>query len=268
MTDSIIGLIAATSGSPRMAFLAPMAWFHLPLATKEATVFRVVSTYLLEQYLISDEGGTPDWALTALMQHYRALHEANVAMAQRLRDAGTEYAAVNAVVLTDGIWTAWPSRGGVRIARWLRSGSRYARHARTGVDLRSIKAEMGMGILRAKSPAMIDKEIAAYLLGYNLVCALMSRAAAGAHVLARALSFKGTLQLLLAFEQQLRFGAGAGARTMTAHLLGAISRLQLPIRPDQVEPHAIKRQPKNYPLLTVPRGIARATILSSRSTLA
>lgn len=96
----------------------------------------------------------------------------------------------------------------------------------------------------------------------------MSRAAAGAHVLARALSFKGTLQLFLAFEQQLRFGAGAGARTMTAHLLGAISMLRLPKRPGRVEPHAIKRRPKNHPLLTVPRDIARAMILNSRSTTA
>ena len=61
----------------------------------------------------------------------------------------------------------------------------YRRRWQVEVDLRSIKAEMGMDILRAKSPAMIDKEIAACLLGYNLVCALMSRAAAVAHVLIR-----------------------------------------------------------------------------------
>ena len=108
MTSSIIGLVAATSGCPRTAFLAPMAWFHLPLATEEETVFRVVSTYLLEQYLVGKDGGTPDWTLTALTQRYRALHEVNVAMAQRLRDAGTEDAAVNAVVLLDLLAKAIP----------------------------------------------------------------------------------------------------------------------------------------------------------------
>jgi hypothetical protein len=140
----------------------------------------------------------------------------------------------------------------------------YSRRWQVEVDLRSIKAQMGMDILRAKSPVMIDKEIAVYLLAYNLVCALITRAAAGARVLARSLSFKGTLQLLLAFEQHLRFGAGAGARTMTAHLLGAISLLKLPIRPGRVEPHAIKRRPKNHQLLTVPRNIARAAIRRAR----
>ena len=144
----------------------------------------------------------------------------------------------------------------------------YNRRWQVEVDLRSIKAQMGMDILRAKSPTMIDKEIAAYLLAYNLVCSLMTRAAAGAHVLARSLSFKGALQLLLAFEQHLRFGAGIGARTMTAHLLGAISMLKLPIRPGRIEPHAIKRRPKSHQLLTVPRNIARAAILHSRSVAA
>lgn len=117
---------------------------------------------------------------------------------------------------------------------------------------------------KAISYQLIDKEIAVYLLAYNLVCALMTRAAAGARVLARSLSFNGTLQLLLAFEQHLRFGAGAAARTMTAHLLGAISLLKLPIRPGRVEPHAIKRRPKNHQLLTVPRQLARAAILRSQ----
>ena len=59
----------------------------------------------------------------------------------------------------------------------------YSRRWQVEVDLRSIKAEIGMDILRAKSAAMVNKEIAAHLLAYNLVCALMTRAAAGAHVL-------------------------------------------------------------------------------------
>ena len=141
----------------------------------------------------------------------------------------------------------------------------YGRRWQVEVDLRSIKAEMGMDILRTQTAPMIDKEIAVYLLAYNLVCALMVRAAAGSGGEARALSFKGTIQIYLAFEQQLRFAAGASARTMMAHLLGGISMLRLPIRPGRVEPHAIKRRPKSHQLLTVPRRVARVAILSSRA---
>ena len=91
----------------------------------------------------------------------------------------------------------------------------------------------------------------------------MVRAAIGAGVGARALSFKGTIQLYLAFEQQLRLAGGASAKTMTAHLLGGISLLRLPIRPGRVEPHAIKRRPKSHDLLTVPRNVARQNIRQS-----
>ena len=136
------------------------------------------------------------------------------------------------------------------------------------VDLRSIKAVMGMDLLRAKSPAMIDKEIAVHLLAYNLVRGAMARAAAGADVIARALSFKGALQLLLAFQQQLRWAAGKSAHIMCAHLLGAIGMMSLPIRPGRIEPHAIKRRPKNHALLTVPRHVARAAIIRARRAYA
>lgn len=139
----------------------------------------------------------------------------------------------------------------------------YGRRWQIEVDLRSIKAEMGMDILRTQSAPMIDKEIAVYLLAYNLVCALMVRAAAGSGVEPRSLSFKGAVQLYWAFEQQLRFAGGACARIMTAHLLGGIGLLRLPIRPGRVEPHAIKRRPKTHPLLTVPRHVARQNILKS-----
>ena len=108
----------------------------------------------------------------------------------------------------------------------------YSRRWQVEVDLRSIKAQMGMDIVRAKSPEMVDKEIAVYLLAYNLVCALMARAAAATEVLARALSFKATLQLLLAFQHNLRLSAARSARTMTAHLLGAISMLICRFDPD------------------------------------
>ena len=140
----------------------------------------------------------------------------------------------------------------------------YGRRWQVEVDLRSIKAEMGMDILRTQSAPMVDKEIAVYLLAYNLVCALMVRAAVGSGVAARALSFKGTIQLFLAFEQQLRFAGRGSIGTMTAHLLGGISLLRLPVRPGRVEPHAIKRRPKPHMLLTVPRDVARSAILMSR----
>lgn len=132
------------------------------------------------------------------------------------------------------------------------------------VDLRSIKAEMGMDILRCKSPQMIRKEVGAHLLAYNLVRAVMAQAANLADVLARALSFKGAIQVLNAYHQQLRHSAGARISIMAAHVLGAVSMLRLPSRPDRVEPRAIKRRPKPHRLLLIPRPLARLQILAQR----
>ena len=44
----------------------------------------------------------------------------------------------------------------------------------------------------------------------------------------------------------------------------AIATLKLPHRPDRIEPRAKKRQPKNFPILTAPRQVARDIILAQR----
>ncbi|MGE0468533.1 MAG: IS4 family transposase [Nitrospira sp.] len=144
----------------------------------------------------------------------------------------------------------------------------YRQRWQVEVDLRSIKAVMGMDILRSQSPAMIHKELAVYLLAYNLVRGLMARAAAGVQLVARALSFKGTVQLLVAFHQQLRWAVARSARILCAQILGAISAMRLPMRPGRIEPHAIKRRPKPHALLTVPRHVARAAIIRARAQYA
>jgi len=96
----------------------------------------------------------------------------------------------------------------------------------------------------------------------------MTRAGAQARIPARALSSKASLQLLNAFEQNLRLGSYRGAKVMTTCLLGAISTLVLPVRPGRVEPQAVKRRPKRHPLLKVPRHIARAALLRNRDAAA
>ncbi len=135
------------------------------------------------------------------------------------------------------------------------------------VDLRSIKAVMGMDILRCKTPDMIKKEVAVYLLAYSLARAVMAQAASLADVLARTLSFKGSVQILDAYHQQLRHSGATRTCVMIAHVLGAIASLRLPVRPGRIEPRAIKRRPKPHRLLTVPRQLARLTLIAQRKRL-
>ena len=99
--SSLMGLIMATSGCPHMEFLKPMARFHLPLATEEETIFRVVSTYLLAQYFRHQHALSTDLELVNLKKIYAQIRIVNVAMASRLRTVSVEDSAVNAVILLD-----------------------------------------------------------------------------------------------------------------------------------------------------------------------
>ena len=133
------------------------------------------------------------------------------------------------------------------------------------VDFRTIKATLEMDVLRCKSQPMIEKEIAVYFLAYNLVRWAMAKAALLADVLPRVLSFTGAKRLLSTFGDQLRRTSGVGMRNLIATVLRSIATLRLPQRPDRIEPRAKKRRPKNLPLLTVPRQVARDLILTLRN---
>jgi hypothetical protein len=113
---------------------------------------------------------------------------------------------------------------------------------------------MQMDVLRCQSPAMALKEIAAHLLAYNLVRAVMAQAACLACVLPRQLSFKAALQQLRAYEQNLRHRRCADVRATHEAILLAIGRKQLPHRPGRVEPRVIKRRPSNHPIMTKTKG--------------
>jgi hypothetical protein len=128
------------------------------------------------------------------------------------------------------------------------------------LDLRSIKQVMQMDVLRCKSPAMVRKEIWMHLLAYNLIRTLMARAALAAGLCPRDISFKGTLQILLAF-------AAAGwscpdrRNELYAGVLRAVASHRVNDRPDRIEPRAVKRRPKKGRWLNEPRSIARARLL-------
>jgi len=132
------------------------------------------------------------------------------------------------------------------------------------VDFRTIKITLQMDVLRCKSQAMVQKEIAVCLLAYNLVRWAMAKASAITDVLPRALSFSGAKRLLAAFSDQLRRTPDDQTGAVIATVLASIASLKMPYRPDRIEPRAKKRRPKNLPLLTVPRDIACEFIRAQR----
>jgi hypothetical protein len=125
------------------------------------------------------------------------------------------------------------------------------------LDLRNIKTTLGMETLRCKSPAMCEKELWVYMLAYNLIRLLMAQAAVDAQALPRQLSFKHTLQVWVAWSQRQFLIDGKEDSTA---LFVLIAQVRVGNRPGRIEPRAIKRRPKAFPRLQIPRRKARARI--------
>ena len=64
------------------------------------------------------------------------------------------------------------------------------------LDIRAIKCSLGMDIVRAKTPAMVQTEIWSCLLAYNLIRMKMLQSCAANGRMPRTLSFTTTMQLL------------------------------------------------------------------------
>ena len=98
---SIYGLIMSTSDCPNMDFLKPMARFHMPFASMEETVFRAVSSYLLEQYFSHKRGGSIDIQLKGLLNRYKEVEKVNIGFSNRLRAVTIGDADRNALSILD-----------------------------------------------------------------------------------------------------------------------------------------------------------------------
>lgn len=118
------------------------------------------------------------------------------------------------------------------------------------LSLRAIKETMNMNILRGKTPAMIRKELWVHLLAYNLIRKWMAQAAWGAGKAVSTLSFKLTLQLLRPFDS---FALLIDPQQRT-QLTQVIASKTVANRSGRSEPRRVKRRPKPFPLLQMPRG--------------
>lgn len=134
-------------------------------------------------------------------------------------------------------------------------GELYQRRWQIELDIRQIKDVMGMNVLSCKTPDMAEKEVWVYLLGYNLIRLLMAQAASLAKARPRELSFKHCLQLWLSWIHR------QGSIDIYPALFALMAEQRVGRRPGRIEPRALKRRPKPFPLLRKPRPIARQHVL-------
>jgi len=120
------------------------------------------------------------------------------------------------------------------------------------LDLRSIKSTMQMDDLRCKTPELVRKEIWTHVLAYNLIRTIMAQAAIKHDREPRAISFKGTIQTLEAFQPVLAMRARCDSivrQKLYQQLLDCIVAHRVANRPNRFEPRKRKRRFKLYNFL-------------------
>jgi hypothetical protein len=130
------------------------------------------------------------------------------------------------------------------------------------LDIRAIKQALQMEQLRCRTPFMVEKEIWAHFLAYNLVRKVSAQAAwtQGRHP--REVSFTATKQAVAAWWSQATGTTAAERLRQSQELLQRLGTKPVGNRPDRYEPRAVKRRPKEYDRLMKPRAQARAELLT------
>jgi hypothetical protein len=144
-------------------------------------------------------------------------------------------------------------------------GQLYRARWQAELDLRSLKEALHMDVLRCQTPQLVEKELWAHLLVYNLIRTVMAQAAQAHDVLPTELSFTGALQTLKAFAPHLLQARGAKVQALCRELLQAVASHRVGDRPDRYEPRALKRRPKPHRLLNEPRAKARRRLAKESS---
>lgn len=134
-------------------------------------------------------------------------------------------------------------------------GDLYKKRWNIEVDFRNIKTTLKMCVLSCKTPEMCKKEMLVTMLAYNVVRIFMAQSANEFQLQPRSISFKHSVQVLLNYLFK--------GREPDEAMIALMAKRKVGNRPGRVEPRAIKRRPKPYPLLMKLRTECRADILKN-----
>jgi IS4 transposase len=143
----------------------------------------------------------------------------------------------------------------------------YGWRWRAEIDYRHIKTTLEMDEFNVKSPEMFRKELAAGLLTYNLICALMVKAALKANLSPTCLSFsrcwRRVRDLLVHGVPNWVIAQGC----VEGYVLDRLAKCTLPRQPNKVahEPRKVRRRPAVFPALKGDRQVARQQVLQELS---
>lgn len=138
----------------------------------------------------------------------------------------------------------------------------YGHRWQVEVDFRHIKSTMHMEFFNVQSAALFRKELAAGLLAYNLVCALMTKASKLARLKPAQLSFSRCLRRVRRFLLHV-WPLWLDCTAQVTYLLDRLAKCKLAKQPNKArfEPRKVRSRPRPYPPLRGDRDAARQEVL-------
>ena len=143
----------------------------------------------------------------------------------------------------------------------------YCRRWDIELNLRSIKSIMGMDMLSCKTPEMVRKEIGIHFLAYNCIRLIIAEACVKHDALPWQVSFKGTVQLIDEFMPHFLSSNDEKSSKLYSEMLKLIVKNKVGNRPGRVEPRVLKKRPKPFPIMQIPRKIAKASLEKKQEKL-
>ena len=131
------------------------------------------------------------------------------------------------------------------------------------LDLLQIKQTLHLDHVRCKSPDMVRRELWVTLLAYNLIRKVIAAAAVMYGQQPRHLGFTRACQTILAAWMLLSTDACRDVAALHQTIFAHIAANRVANRPGRIEPRALKRRPKPYPLMTHPRQQLRAELMKT-----
>jgi len=129
----------------------------------------------------------------------------------------------------------------------------YLRRWRIETLFREVKIQLGADVLRSQRPGGIRKEVAARLVALNVVRSIMIQAALSHGVDPLRLSFVHAVRAILSFAPAFATQPLWRLPLLYETMLAEIASHQNPERPGRIEPRAIRRERKHYPMLRTTR---------------
>ena len=100
---SLLGLVMATGQCPVLSRMKGPARLHMPFATVDETLFRMVGAYFIGQYHQARLGQETDWSLRSLTEFYEQVQTVNQHLKMRLDAIAGGDAHLNAIVSLMGM---------------------------------------------------------------------------------------------------------------------------------------------------------------------